>query len=164
MLDISQDDKIALYAFLLLQQQDKVKHQQKILSAIAKEADANGVRWPDIKAAVKEYEQTPEARRERTERLARIYEAVGAPVQLELFDAYEPKREDDVETARKKGRFAAVMQGDDQPPYAAGSPEGQAWLDGWHDIHKLVAEYEASKERAAAEHDDSERDEATTVH
>lgn len=135
------DDTIALYAHLLLRKQSAVKSEQKRLSALVKEAGQHGVVWSDVKGALKEYEQSPEARRAKAERMAAIFQAIGAPVQLELFDAYQPRREDDEAVARHKGRLAAVCHGDCVPPYPAGSAEGQAWLDGWHSVQKLVDAY-----------------------
>lgn len=148
-------DTIALYAHLLIGRQSGVKSEQRRLAALSKEAGQHGVVWGDVKAALKEYEQTPEARRARTERMAAIFAAIGAPVQLELFDAYEPKRDDDETVARRKGRLAGVCHGECVPPYPAGSAEGQAWLDGWHSVQRLVDAYNARFNMAVAnEHAD----------
>lgn len=136
-------DVIALYAHLLLGRQSVVKSEQRKLAAMSKEAQQHGVSWSEVKAALKEYEQSPEARRAKAERQARIYDAIGAPVQLEMFDAYEPKKNDTEEEARRKGRFAAICHGECSPPYNAGSAEGQAWIDGWHSVYKLVDAYNA---------------------
>lgn len=151
------DDAIALYAHLMLGRQTEVKDQQRRLTALAKEAQQHGVVWADVKAALKEYEQSPEARRIKAERMARIFGAIGAPVQFELFDAYEPKREDDEAAARRKGRLAAVCHGECVPPYAPGSVEGQAWMDGWHSIQKLVDAYRARQDAPVVDDDWDEK-------
>lgn len=143
------DDVIALYAYLLLGQQAAVKAEQQKLSALSKEAAQHGVGWPAIKDALKEYDKTAEVRRAKAEEASRIYAAVGIPAQMELFEAYEPRVNDDEAAAERKGRFAAVQHGEAKPPYPAGSAEGQAWMNGWHAVHRLVSSYNTRMENKA---------------
>lgn len=143
------DDVIALYAHLLIGQQRRVKAEQRALAALAKQADQNGVRWPVVKECLKEYEQTAEARRAKMEQQAVVFAAIGVPVQFELFEAYEPKVNDSEGDAARKGRFAAICHGECKPPYPAGSKEGQAWMDGWHQVMRLVSSHETRMENTA---------------
>lgn len=137
----AEDDVIALYAHLLIGAQERVKSEQRKLGALSKEAQQHGVSWPEVKGAMKEYDASPEQRRAKAERAARIYAALGAPVQLEMFDAYQPRANDTEAAAARKGRFAAICHGECSPPYPPGSPEGRAWMDGWHAVQALVAAY-----------------------
>lgn len=143
------DDTITLYAHLLLVSQDAVKSSQRSLTALAKEAGQHGVSWSDVKSALKEYETPLSARRSKVERMARIFDAIGVPAQLELFDAYEAKHNDAEGAARRLGRLAAVCSRQCTPPYPAGSIEGQAWIGGWHEVQRLVADYRARVEAGA---------------
>lgn len=137
----AQDDEIALYTHLLIGKRNDSRSAQKREAAMAKEAAQNGVSWADVKAALKEYELTPAARTAKAERQAKIFRALGAPVQLELFDAYVALPNDREAEARRKGRFAAICHAGCVPPYEPGSAEGRAWMEGWHEIYALVDQY-----------------------
>lgn len=137
----AESQTIALYAFLLMRDQGAVKTAQRRLAVMAKEAAQHGVSWADVKAALKEYEQSPAARQAKAERLSRVFGAIGVPAQLELFDAYVPRANDTEAEAEKKGWLAAICQGEATPPYDPGSREGQAWLKGWNDLYVLVDGY-----------------------
>ena len=132
---------IAVYTHLLLKAQRKVKDAQADLKSTAKDAKKRGVHWADVQAALKEYSMTAEARRQKAERQASVLSAIGVPVQLDMFDAYVPRDNDETAQAKRKGWFAAVHDEACEPPYPAGSPEGQAWITGWHEFHDAMAEF-----------------------
>jgi len=146
----AQDDEIALYTYLLLGKREETKSAQRREATMAKEAAQNGVSWTEVKLALKEYELTPQARQAKAERQAAIYRAVGAPVQLEMFDSYVSSMVNDTEAeARRRGRFAAICHQECSPPYEPGSPEGQAWMNGWHAVLALANKYYKRFELAA---------------
>lgn len=137
---MSDKNTIAVYAHLLLKRQRDVKAAQSQLKSMVQQARSAGVRWVDVQAALKEYEMSTEARHERAERQANVLTALGVPVQIEMFDAYVPRDNDETAEARRRGWYAAIQDAPNNPPYEAGSPEGQAWLDGWHEFRTVLTD------------------------
>lgn len=143
---------VAVHTYLMLQSQRRVKAAQHDMKAVVAQARAVGVNFKDVQEALKEYDMSPEARREKAERQASVLQALGVPCQLEMFDTYVPRDNDDDAQARRRGWFAAICGANsDDAPYPPGSSEGQAWLDGWNDFQAALAGYfgaEAADESA----------------
>ncbi len=137
------DDTIALYAHLMIGQQGRVKAEQRAQAAIVKQAGQNGVDWKTVKDCMKEYELPAEVRLAKAKQQAVVFNALGIPAQLEMFDAYVPKVNDTEAEAARKGRFAAICHGACEPPYPPGSKEGQAWIEAWHSVMRLVSQYDS---------------------
>lgn len=131
---MSDPNTIAVYTHLLLKRQRNVKAAQSLLKSMVQQANGAGVKWADIQAALKEYEMSDDARREKAERQANVLTALGVPVQLEMFDAYVPRDNDEGAAAKRRGWFAAIHDQRCEPPYEPGSVEGQAWMAGWHEF------------------------------
>jgi len=147
---MSDTQTIAIYTHLLLKRQKMVKGAQSQLKAMVQQARGAGVHWTDVQAALKEYEMSADARRERAERQANVLTALGVPVQLEMFDAYVPRDNDDTAQARRRGWYAAIHDTPCEPPYPAGSAEGQAWMAGWHEFHNALTAFMEAKDGEAA--------------
>lgn len=136
----SDPNVVAVHTHLMLQAQRRVKKAQQDLKATVATAKAADVHWRDVQDALKEYELSPEARREKAERHVSVLQALGVPVQLEMFDSYVPLDNDDTVKARRRGWFAAICGADSENvPYDPGCAEGQAWLNGWQEFQAVLA-------------------------
>lgn len=138
---MSDPNTIAIYTHLLLKRRRAVKSAQALLKSMVQQASGAGVRWTDVQAAIKEYEMSDDARRERAERQANVLNALGVPVQFEMFDAYVPRDNDEAADARRRGWFAAINDAPLNPPYPPGSIEGQAWIEGWHNFQNVLSDF-----------------------
>lgn len=149
---MSDPNTIAVYTHLLLKRQRAVKSAQSGLKSMVGQAKGAGVHWADVQAALKEYEMSADARREKAERQANVLSALGVPVQLEMFDALVPRDNDETAQARRRGWYAAIHDQECAPPYPPGSPEGQAWMAGWQEFHDaLTTHLEAEDVRNQSE-------------
>ncbi len=138
---MSDTTTIAIYTHLLLKRQKAVKSAQSNLKAMVSQAKGAGVLWSDVQEALKEYYVSADARRERAERQANVLTALGVPVQLEMFDAYVPRDNDVTADAKRRGWFAAIADQECVPPCEPGTPEGQAWINGWHEFHDALTDF-----------------------
>lgn len=80
--------------------------------------------------------QSPEGEatmRQKMEAQLRIARWNGLPLgsQTDLFAGVD--RTPAVDKARTEGKIAGLKGDDAKPPYAAESPQGQSWMEGWHD-------------------------------
>lgn len=145
-------DQIAVYAFLLLQRKDVQKREKLKTDALIKEMGQNHVAAKEIERAIKALERPATEMQAEMEVHAHYLTSLGAQVQLEMFETLRPRRNDPVAEARARGRNDAILHRVEiDSPYPAGSPEGQAWLEGHRDLHDLVAQYERRFEIADAE-------------
>ena len=138
---MSDVNAIAVYTHLMLKRQKAVKAAQTAHRSMVQQARSAGVHWRDVQAAIKEFEMSDEARREKAERQANVLSALGVAVQLEMFEAYVPRQNDDLAQARRRGWYAAINDAPCVPPCEPGSREGQAWIDGWNEFHTVLSEH-----------------------
>lgn len=142
---------VAVHTHLMLQARARTKSAQNAARATIAAAKAAGVHWSDVQDALREYEMSSEARREKAERQAQVLQALGVPVQLEMFDAYVPRDNDDTAQAKRQGWFAAICGRPLDPPQDAGTAEGQAWMAGWHEFQVVLRGYFGADETAVDE-------------
>lgn len=135
-------DEVAVYAFLYFCENDLVRAAKSKLAALKKEMGQKGVLPKEIERAFREIARSPAERQADQERFASYLQAVGAPVQLELFEMSVPRRNDLEAEARNKGRLDAINgRHEIDIPFPAGSAEGQAWMEGHRGLHALVEGY-----------------------
>lgn len=135
-------DNIAVYAHLFIQRLKAEKDEKLRTAALKKEMQNAGVNAAEIQAAIKEANRTSTERLADAERKAVYLQAVGAPVQLELFESSRPRVNDPAAVARQRGRMDAIIgKTETDTPWAAGTAEGQAWLEGHRELMDLVAAY-----------------------
>jgi len=139
---VASADEIAVYSFLYLRQNEETKSVKRKEAALKKEMSSKGVLSKEIEKALKELDTSAAERQAEQERRAAYCTAIGMNVQLELFETVVPRRNDVEAEARQRGRTDAILgRSELDTPYAAGTPEGQAWLAGHRDLHDLVEKY-----------------------
>lgn len=136
-------DEIAVYAFLYLRESAVVARAKRCLDALVKEMKTKHVVAKEIVKAFAAIEISATERQAKMNREVAYLQAIGAPVQLELFEMSVPIANDIIARATEKGRMDAirgVIESDNA--WNAGTEEGQAWLNGHRTMMGLVADYE----------------------
>lgn len=136
-------DEIAVYAFLYLRSVKVVEGHKRHLQSIVKEMKTKYVSASEIDKAFKAIEISAVERQAKANREVAYLQAIGAPVQLELFEMSMPMPNDILARATEKGRMDAIRGvGEIDNAWNHGTPEGQAWLNGHRTLLGLVADYE----------------------
>lgn len=144
---------------------DKETQAKANYAAGRKAAKADGINLKDLDEVMKYMNLTDEEIVAKMNTRIEYMGFMDMPIaeQMELFDITfdpEPKSEEElIAKAREEGEIAArsgkgAFQSDN--PYEAGSPQGQAWLEGWHEGTRQTASEMKPEEEGVLEDPPSE--------
>lgn len=137
---------VAVFAKKMFAQDKRVRAERDRWRALLARGKQHGVTWAQIEDAITEFQMTNDQRSRRNFLMVETFQALGIPAQMDLFEVVEARRNDPVEEARQRGRFAAITcQSEGELPYPPGSPEGQAWLNGYRDMEALERAFDENK-------------------
>jgi ribosome modulation factor len=143
--DLTEDEKQALLLHVHTPAYEKalaaLKKAQADFKNTSKLIKAEGGDPADCKLVIELREDAGIERLQRDmERRARVAAYVGAEIgtQFSLLD--EVDRTPAVDKAFAAGKIAGMEGKDASPPHAVSTPQGQKWLQGWHDGQRINRE------------------------